>query len=1452
MNKKTSYSLLILTQILISLCLFGLFANSAFAWKPSSHVYFGREVLAEVDAGSAQISFYQVDYANQEKKPDLIGSYPANDNLVNILRNNRDSFYAGIVGPDAFPDLPTGQTRIHIPCPDDLSKVESGHGCPTGHNHTVISDHWLQHIWQSSFEQNQSDAVRAFAFGFLTHAAGDMFMHTFVNHFAGGPFSSLSDNGLRHFLIESYVGKKTPPLSDDNYNIVLDESVQKFIYEKLTYAKSGSVLDKDLLIDVPIIDAEENAIFLLSVPRYFSTLKNTLDFHIEDYDETLSEHNETIADPQSQISVCVDRALDIDLLNDCSPVLVIDLSLQLGNAQFARDLYMTPRIIPMEYAREWSQDIAQGLYAWPAFSHEVLRAFVFSPDGMDKLALTEAWEDYKNNYFLKMLGVPDGIGENAAFIDGILDSIYTIETRRWVEDLKLSFVDRLIRLFTLEQHTLEDLEDFVKSPEANIPRFVNQPPKIGDNDDVTSVAVSIAELDDYMALNNGVFDINQFSPAHNTITMLKLMLLSEQGIKQLYKDLKCPNSQDCELVMAENDNNAMLGFIRTLDGGNEWHNHGDKMWFAECDVYQQLFMQQLGEEANIGENCSSPLPKLSAPAIFPGGNTFDVPVEITLDHNDPDADIYYTISFEDQPFEPSNNPSDSHSTLYNGAFSLTTPFTGAQPLVIRAKAFRSGFEQSDTVTDTFIINSEQTAPSFFPNNADYFDSVNVSMFAEDGSTIFYTTNGETPTYLSNPYLQPIHFGTGEYRIKAVSYRIGYAPSEISEFQFRVFSANDEDLIPVPRFNPTGSVITVDELEVSMFVDAEDADIYYTIGENFAPAEPTMGDNLYTGPLTLGVGSFFIKAKAFDPSNPSRVSLSRQIHFDIYESSGETTITTFDPPPGTYFNNLKVTAEAQTIPDNAGTPIIGYTTDGTEPVINIVPEFPTRKYNGRFINVSQSMVIKAQAAQKFFQPSEIVRADYRLQVALPQSSPEPDKYQNSVDIFLDTETDFAKLYYTLDGTEPSKESLVYIVKDELPIVLTESATLKVKGFKNGFFDSEVFVANYRVEKFTAPVITEQPLTRRVFVGASVQLMSAASGNPEPNFQWFKNDEFIEDANKPYLLLNNTKLSDAADYYVEVSNEVGLEISDKIILEVVPLPEVPVFLQQPSNAELHVGDQLRLTAEVNSEVEPAYQWFFNGLLLANQNKENLVLDNVGLINTGDYQLLASNRGGDILSDLVRVTVINPELQIDLPPELSAPEIISQPTATSVVLDGTLQLSVAVNAIPQANYLWFHGQRALPSQRDALLVINDFNQEHVGEYFVLIQNSNGSVVSEKVVVTLLENDNANNNSEDTEEQNNETPPQNNNNPIQEDIVQDAPVSNNQGDLGETKGGNAEENNTDDQEGSANANTENTNSDEQQKVNNDAQSEETSKAATGPVQLGLLLLLITLFRRNCLNLNK
>jgi hypothetical protein len=167
-------------------------APAAMAWKPFAHNYVGYQAYNDALDGSVTIGG---------------SNYPLDPRLVAALNSPGASawYNAGVIGPDGFPDLAFGQSQIHP-------------------NHT---GRWLSYIWQKAWDA-QGDAryrpaqkaqILAFAYGFLTHAAGDMWGHSLINAFANGLFPSLDEIqddrnaaliAVRHIVAEGYAGSATP------------------------------------------------------------------------------------------------------------------------------------------------------------------------------------------------------------------------------------------------------------------------------------------------------------------------------------------------------------------------------------------------------------------------------------------------------------------------------------------------------------------------------------------------------------------------------------------------------------------------------------------------------------------------------------------------------------------------------------------------------------------------------------------------------------------------------------------------------------------------------------------------------------------------------------------------------------------------------------------------------------------------------------------------------------------------------------------------------------------------------------------------------------------------------------------------------------------------------------------------------------------------------------------
>ena len=110
-----------------------------------------------------------------------------------------------------------------------------------------------------------------------------------------------------------------------------------------------------------------------------------------------------------------------------------------------------------------------------------------------------------------------------------------------------------------------------------------------------------------------------------------------------------------------------------------------------------------------------------------------------------------------------------------------------------------------------------------------------------------------------------------------------------------------------------------------------------------------------------------------------------------------------------------------------------------------------------IRIDRSVQIVAVAKKKDMADSNFIKGDYRIQTSKPTFNPNPGKYFSSQQIEIKCTTEDAKIYYTLDGSDPSYKGRQY----KSPITVSETTTIKAIALvtKNGIENSETVTAVY---------------------------------------------------------------------------------------------------------------------------------------------------------------------------------------------------------------------------------------------------------------------------------------------------------------------------------------------------------------------------------------------------------
>ena len=289
------------------------------------------------------------------------------------------------------------------------------------------------------------------------------------------------------------------------------------------------------------------------------------------------------------------------------------------------------------------------------------------------------------------------------------------------------------------------------------------------------------------------------------------------------------------------------------------------------------------------------------PTFNPSPGTYTSAQNVSLSSATTGATIYYTVD--------GSTPTTS-SAVYSAPIVVS-----AASLTIRAFAAATGYQSSPIVVGTYQIQGAAATPTFTPTSGTSFPStLSVSIAdATPSASIYYTTDGSTPTTASQLYSGPFTI-SATTTVNAIATASGYTQSAQGSASYTY--SPSQPVTQTPTFSPAGGSFTTAQ-QVTISDATAGAVIYYTTNGT----TPTTSSPVYSSPVSVGSGTVTINAIAQAPGD----SMST-VGSAAYTIQAATTATpTFSPGTGTYTSTQSVT-----IADTTPGATIYYTTNGTTP------------------------------------------------------------------------------------------------------------------------------------------------------------------------------------------------------------------------------------------------------------------------------------------------------------------------------------------------------------------------------------------------------------------------------------------------------------------------------------------------------------------------------------------
>ena len=167
--------------------------------------------------------------------------------------------------------------------------------------------------------------------------------------------------------------------------------------------------------------------------------------------------------------------------------------------------------------------------------------------------------------------------------------------------------------------------------------------------------------------------------------------------------------------------------------------------------------------------------------------------------------------------------------------------------------------------------------------------------------------------------------------------------------------------------------------------------------------------------------------------------------------------------------------------------------------------------------------------------------------------------------------------------------------------------------------------------------------------------------------------------------------------------------------------PAITQLTEPATVAEGESFALTVTAVGSAPMTYQWSKGGVAINGATEATLLLTDTALSIAGDYTVAISNSEGDVVSDAVKLSVVQPV------------GIVTQPEGGEVTLGDNFTMNVVASGTEPISYKWRHGDELVNGATGSSLSLAKLTAADLGSYYVVVSNAVGEQTSTTVVVSM-----------------------------------------------------------------------------------------------------------------------